>query len=88
MVYIGSIRTPPLVGNTTFKISVFDGLPLEDPNKHLKDSLEGIKLRLFQFSQTSEEIIWLGELPEATITTEVELTEAFLERFFPSSGRI
>ncbi|KAH0672444.1 hypothetical protein KY284_023531 [Solanum tuberosum] len=104
--YVGAIRPLALIGIVTFNITsmilhllgkedLFGDLPLEDPNKHLKDlvglclannlphiSQEGIKLRLFSFSKNSKATMWLGDLPEASITTWIELAGAFLERFF------
>lgn len=77
---------------------LFGGQPSEDVNRHMKNFLEicqpfnitnisqkSIRLRLFPFSLTGEATMWLEELPLRCITSWQELTEAFLDRFFPPS---
>ncbi|XP_059310579.1 uncharacterized protein LOC132061921 [Lycium ferocissimum] len=77
---------------------LFGGLPTDDPNRHLKNflgvcttnvhpnvSVETVRLRLFPFSLTGEATVWFDDLPAGSITTWVELNEAFLKKFFPPS---
>lgn len=42
-------------------------------------------LRLFYFSLLGEATSWLGELPKGSMKTWAELTDSFLDRFFPPS---
>lgn len=76
----------------------FGGLDHMNPHEHLQNfvdihviflfnniSQDLIWLRLFPFSLTGEATRWLAELPNDTITSWKELTDAFLERFFPPS---
>ncbi|WMV13902.1 hypothetical protein MTR67_007287 [Solanum verrucosum] len=80
---------------------VFGGLAYEDPHNHLRNfkevcrpfvfkniSQESIGFRLLPFSIIEEAKKWLGELPSDFVTSWDELTEAFLERFFPASKMV
>lgn len=46
---------------------------------------EFIYMHLFPFSITGKVITWLGELSKGSITSLTELTESFLNRYFPLS---
>ena len=78
--------------------SQFGGLPTEDPNLHLSIFLEycdtlkmhgvssdAIRLRLFPFSLRDKARAWLHSLPPGSITTWDQLTQAFLNKYFPPS---
>jgi len=78
--------------------SQFRGTALEDLNLHLLVFLEvcdtlklnevstgAIRLRLLPFSLRDKARVWLHSLPSGYITTWVELTKAFLAKFFPPS---
>ncbi|XP_049354638.1 uncharacterized protein LOC125819190 [Solanum verrucosum] len=47
-----------------------------------------MRLRLFPLSLTGEQTNWLNEILDDSITTWMELKEAFLERFFPESKEL
>src|SRR2546430_1464037 len=74
----------------------FAGLPNEDPNQHISDFIElcdtvkysgvsqdAIRLRLFSFSLRDKAKAWLQSLAIGSITTWDELTDAFLQKYFP-----
>ena len=74
----------------------FAGLPNEDPNQHISDFIElcdtvkypgvsqdAIRLRLFSFSLRDKAKAWLQSLAIGSITTWDELTDVFLQKYFP-----
>ena len=74
----------------------FAGLPNEDPNQHISDFIElcdtvkypgvsqdAIRLRLFSFSLRDKAKAWLQSLAIGSIKTWDELTDAFLQKYFP-----
>ena len=76
----------------------FAGLPHEDPNQHLEifvqlcDTVQidgvsddAIYLRLFTFSLRDRARNWLSAQPEGSITTWADLTNKFVNKFFPTS---
>jgi len=81
-----------MVQNST----MFRGAPSEDPNAHLKnfmrvaDSIkcngvtpEAIRMRLFPWSLADKATTWLDSLPNESITTWDQLTQKFLNKYFP-----
>ncbi len=85
-------------GGILHRLPTFHGLPMEDPNKHLKEfqficgsmtpqeADENIfKLKTFPFSLSDRAKDWLYELPEGSVTSWDAMMKAFLEKFFPAS---
>lgn len=81
-----------MVQNST----MFRGASTEDPNAHLKnfirvaDSIkcngvtpEAIRMRLFPWSLADKATTWLDSLPNESITTWDQLTQKFLNKYFP-----
>ncbi|CAN6571430.1 unnamed protein product [Malus baccata var. baccata] len=79
-------------------IPKFQGLSMEDPNKHLKEfevvcssmTPENVdesilKMKAFRFSLLDKAKDWLYELAPGTITSWESMKWAFLEKFFPTS---
>ncbi|CAN6711715.1 unnamed protein product [Malus baccata var. baccata] len=79
-------------------IPKYHGLPMEDPNKHLKEfevvcsSMTPInvdwsilKMKAFPFSLMEKAKDWLYELAPGTVTSWESMKRAFLEKFFPTS---
>ena len=74
----------------------FHGLPDEDPSEHIDAFLElydtfkienvpdeAIKLRLFPLTLKDRAKKWLLNLPRGSITTWTQLSEKFVEQYFP-----
>ncbi|CAL8082989.1 unnamed protein product [Prunus armeniaca] len=79
-------------------IPKYHGLPMEDPNKHLKEfevvcssmtpiNVDGniLKMKAFPFSLMDKAKDWLYELAPGTVTSWESMKKAFLEKFFPTS---
>ncbi|CAN6716221.1 unnamed protein product [Malus baccata var. baccata] len=79
-------------------IPKYHGLPMEDPNKHLKEfevvcssmtpiNVDGsiLKMKAFPFSLMEKAKDWLYELAPGTVTSWESMKRAFLEKFFPTS---
>ncbi|CAN6711687.1 unnamed protein product [Malus baccata var. baccata] len=79
-------------------IPKYHGLPMEDPNKHLKEfevvcssmtpiNVDGsiLKMKAFPFSLLEKAKDWLYELAPGTVTSWESMKRAFLEKFFPTS---
>ncbi|XP_070014284.1 uncharacterized protein [Nicotiana sylvestris] len=75
---------------------IFTGDASEDPHSHLIDFLElveiakyngvppkAIELRLFPFSLKGDVKTWLRSLPQGSITTWDQMTQKFLNKYFP-----
>lgn len=76
---------------------VFGGLSIDDETMHIMNfigiytlynlsgvSQEALRLSLFLFSLRGEATLWLGELPQGSISRWNELRTQFLDKFFPS----
>ncbi|CAN6685913.1 unnamed protein product [Malus baccata var. baccata] len=79
-------------------IPKYHGLPMEDPNKHLKEfevvcssmtpiNVDGsiLKMKAFPFSLMEKAKDRLYELAPGTVTSWESMKRAFLEKFFPTS---
>ncbi|CAN6579329.1 unnamed protein product [Malus baccata var. baccata] len=79
-------------------IPKYQGLSMEDPNKHLKEfevvcssmtpiNVDGsiLKMKAFPFSLMEKAKNWLYELAPGTVTSWESMKRAFLEKFFPTS---
>ncbi|XP_045809427.1 uncharacterized protein LOC123903826 isoform X3 [Trifolium pratense] len=76
--------------------STFRGSPTEDPNAHLKNFIrvadsvkcngvtpEAIRMRLFPWSLADKATTWLDSMPNDSITTWEQLSQKFLNKYFP-----
>ncbi|CAN6571001.1 unnamed protein product [Malus baccata var. baccata] len=78
-------------------IPKFNGMSMEDPNKHMKEfevvcssmthvNVDGsiMKIKAFPFSLLEKAKDWLYELAPGTVTSWESMKRAFLEKFFPT----
>ena len=102
-----AIRRPPIQENS-FKLKIvtlhmlqnilFNELPSENPNMHLKNFIEvcntikynrvteeALKLRLFPLSLGDRAKHWMTNHPSNSITSWNNLVQNFLTKFFPPS---
>ncbi|XP_070668423.1 uncharacterized protein [Malus domestica] len=79
-------------------LPMFHGLSSDDPNMHIAEflmgcknilvrgfSAESIKLRLFPYTLKDQARRWLLTLPSGSITTWAQLSEKFLNKYYPAS---
>ncbi|XP_050150510.1 uncharacterized protein LOC126625460 [Malus sylvestris] len=79
-------------------LPTFHGLSSDDPNMHIAEflmgcknilvrgfSAESIKLRLFPYTLKDQARRWLLTLPSGSITTWAQLSEKFLNKYYPAS---
>ncbi|KAM2819065.1 hypothetical protein PS2_037519 [Malus domestica] len=79
-------------------LPTFHGLSSDDPNMHIAEflmgcknilvrgfSTESIKLRLFPYTLKDQARRWLLTLPSGSITTWAQLSEKFLNKYYPTS---
>ncbi|XP_070679536.1 uncharacterized protein [Malus domestica] len=79
-------------------LPTFHGLSSDDPNMHIAEflmgcknilvtgfSTESIKLRLFPYTLKDQARRWLLTLPSGSITTWAQLSEKFLNKYYPAS---
>ncbi|CAN6547907.1 unnamed protein product [Malus baccata var. baccata] len=79
-------------------LPTFHGLSSDDPNMHIAEflmgcknilvrgfSAESIKLRLFPYTLKDLARRWLLTLPSGSITTWAQLSEKFLNKYYPAS---
>nr|XP_028949328.1 uncharacterized protein LOC114821407 [Malus domestica] len=79
-------------------LPTFHGLSSDDPNMHIAEflmgcknilvrgfSAESIKLRLFPYTLKDQARRWLLTLPSGSITTWAQLSEKFLNKYYPTS---
>ncbi|XP_050111781.1 uncharacterized protein LOC126590347 [Malus sylvestris] len=79
-------------------LPTFHGLSSDDPNMHIAEflmgcknilvrgfSAESIKLRLFPYTLKDQARRWLLTLPTGSITTWAQLSEKFLNKYYPAS---
>ncbi|CAN6572969.1 unnamed protein product [Malus baccata var. baccata] len=79
-------------------LPTFHGLSSDDPNMHIAEflmgcknilvrgfSAESIKLRLFPYTLKDQARRWLLTLPSGSITTWAQLSERFLNKYYPAS---
>nr|XP_008344366.2 uncharacterized protein LOC103407196 [Malus domestica] len=79
-------------------LPTFHGLSSDDPNMHIAEflmgcknilvrgfSAESIKLRLFPYTLKDQARRWLLILPSGSITTWAQLSEKFLNKYYPAS---
>ncbi|CAL2264221.1 unnamed protein product [Prunus armeniaca] len=79
-------------------LPTFHGLSTDDPNMHIAEflmgcknilvkglSAESIKLRLFPYTLKDQARRWLLTLPSGSISTWNQLSEKFLNKYFPAS---
>ncbi|CAN6547462.1 unnamed protein product [Malus baccata var. baccata] len=79
-------------------LPTFHGLSSDDPNMHIAEflmgcknilvrgfSVESIKLRLFPYTLKDQARRWLLTLPSGSITTWAQLSERFLNKYYPAS---
>ncbi|KAK1423118.1 hypothetical protein QVD17_18413 [Tagetes erecta] len=91
-------QIPPQIISLIRSTVQFHGLPDEDPTAHLNQFVsicdtfrinnvteEAIQLRLFPFSLTDKAQHWLNSLSPGSITTWDDLTQKFINKFFPPS---
>ncbi|CAL8167574.1 unnamed protein product [Prunus armeniaca] len=79
-------------------LPTFHGLSTDDPNMHIAEflmgcknilvkgfSAESIKLRLFPYTLKDQARRWLLTLPSGSISTWNQLSEKFLNKYYPAS---
>ncbi|CAN6544237.1 unnamed protein product [Malus baccata var. baccata] len=79
-------------------LPTFHGLSSDDPNMHIAEfligcknilvrgfSAESIKLRLFPYTLKDQARRWLLTLPSGSISTWAQLSEKFLNKYYPAS---
>ncbi|CAN6723489.1 unnamed protein product [Malus baccata var. baccata] len=79
-------------------LPTFHGLSSDDPNMHIAEflmgcknilvrgfSAESIQLRLFPYTLKDQARRWLLTLPSGSITTWAQLSEKFLNKYYPAS---
>ncbi|CAL8081572.1 unnamed protein product [Prunus armeniaca] len=79
-------------------LPTFHGLLTDDPNMHIAEflmgcknilvkgfSAESIKLRLFPYTLKDQARRWLLTLPSGSISTWNQLSEKFLNKYYPAS---
>ncbi|KAM2563114.1 hypothetical protein TB2_011560 [Malus domestica] len=79
-------------------LPTFHGLSSDDPNMHIAEflmgcknilvrgfSAESIKLRLFPYTLKDQARRWLLTLPSGSFTTWAQLSENFLNKYYPAS---
>ncbi|CAN6560054.1 unnamed protein product [Malus baccata var. baccata] len=79
-------------------LPTFHGLSSDDPNMHIAEflmgcknilvrgfSAESIKLRLFPYTLKDQARRWLLTLPSGSINTWAQLSEIFLNKYYPAS---
>ncbi|CAN6583880.1 unnamed protein product [Malus baccata var. baccata] len=79
-------------------LPTFHGLSSDDPNMHIAEflmgcknilvrgfSAESIKLRLFPYTLKDQARRWLLTLPSGSISTWAQLSEFFLNKYYPAS---
>ncbi|CAN6584399.1 unnamed protein product [Malus baccata var. baccata] len=90
------ITYPAVEEGTAFEIKqhmlnilpTFHGLSSDDPNMHIAEFLMGCKnilLRLFPYTLKDQARRWLLTLPSGSIITWAQLSEIFLNKYYPAS---
>ncbi|KAM2747053.1 hypothetical protein PS2_022576 [Malus domestica] len=95
---LGKMDEFKLKSSLLHHIPKFQGMSMEDPNKHLKEfevvcssitpvNVDGsiLKMKAFPFSLLEKAKDWLYELAPGTVTSWESMKRAFLEKFFPTS---
>ncbi|CAN6566290.1 unnamed protein product [Malus baccata var. baccata] len=98
MATLGKTDEFELKSSLLHHIPKFQGMSIEDPNKHLKEfevvcssmtpvNVDGgiLKMKAFPFSLLEKAKDWLYELAPGTVTSWESMKRAFLEKFFPTS---
>ncbi|KAM1217147.1 hypothetical protein FF1_013506 [Malus domestica] len=98
MAALGKMDEFELKSSLLYHIPKFQGMSMEDPNKHLKEfevvcssmtpvNVDGsiLKIKAFPFSLLEKAKDWLYELAFGTVTSWESMKWAFLEKFFPTS---
>ncbi|KAM0986244.1 hypothetical protein ACFX2C_013437 [Malus domestica] len=98
MAALGKMDEFELKSSLLHHIPKFQGMSMENPNKHLKEfevvcssmtpvNVDGsiLKIKAFPFSLLEKAKDWLYELAFGTVTSWESMKWAFLEKFFPTS---